>query len=88
MLEATGSVVNVTEVVAIEVEDAPGGLTKVLKLVETAGVNIEYMYAFTAHRSGKAAMIFRFGDPDAAIAALSPQGIGVLDKVALFGKSE
>lgn len=80
VLEATGAVVNVTEVVPIQVEDQPGGLAKALAAIEEAGLGVEYMYAFAAGvRPGQAAIIFRFEDPDRALAALRERGVRVLD---------
>ncbi len=43
-------------------------------LLEAAGVNIEYMYAFTFGRGDKAVLIFRFDEPDAAIELLQGRG--------------
>ncbi len=70
VLEKVGCVVKVTDVLAIEVADQPGGLSHILNVVGKAGLNIEYMYAFTEKRSGKGLLVFRFSDSDAAIAAL------------------
>ncbi len=89
-LEAGGCIVRVTEVVGIEVPDRPGGLSEVLEVLDRAGVNIEYMYAFTWGRAGKAIMVFRFDRPDAAIAALAAAGISVVastDVAAGLGES-
>ena len=83
VLESAGYVAKVTEVVAIEVPDRPGGLTGVLELFESSDVNIEYMYAFTFGRSGRAILIFRFDNPDAAIARLQAAGINVVGDVEL-----
>jgi hypothetical protein len=46
VLEAHGFVVKVTEVLAVEVPDRPGGLADVLEALDGTGINIEYMYAF------------------------------------------
>jgi hypothetical protein len=78
VLEAQGFVVKVTEVLAVEVPDRPGGLTDVLSAFEGTGINIEYMYAFPYLRDGQAILIFRFNDPDAAIAQLQTAGINLL----------
>ena len=43
LLQEAGYVVNVTEVVAVEVPDRPGGLADLLGGFENTGVNIEYM---------------------------------------------
>lgn len=87
VLEEAGFVVNVTEVVAIEVEDKPGGLAKILEIIEQAGINIEYMYAFTFRSGDKAVIVFRFDEPDKAINALAERGINVLDGVNLYEKA-
>ncbi|HOX03383.1 MAG TPA: amino acid-binding protein [Candidatus Paceibacterota bacterium] len=88
ILEKGGCVVKVTEVVAIEVPDRPGGLLEILDGVEKAGVNVEYMYAFSLRQSHKALLVFRFDHPDAAIEALLQNGVTVLDSLAAFGRSE
>jgi len=78
ILETAGHVVKTTEVLAVEVADQPGGLAQVLAALENSPVNIEYMYAFPFGHQGKAVLIFRFSDPDAAIAVLKTKGIPVL----------
>ena len=83
-LEKSGAVVNVTEVVATEVEDRPGGLALILEAIEDAGINIEYMYAFTFRNGDKAVLVFRFNDPDAAIEALKNKNISVIADVELY----
>ena len=86
LLEAAGSVVKITEVLAVEVPDKPGGLAHVLEQFEGSGINIEYMYAFPFVRGEKAVLIFRFDNPDAAIERLTAGGISVLDGGALSGQ--
>jgi hypothetical protein len=78
LLEAHGFVVKVTEVLAVEVPDRPGGLADVLGALDGSGINIEYMYAFPYLRGNQAILIFRFNDPDAAIAQLQTAGINLL----------
>jgi hypothetical protein len=78
LLEAHGFVVKVTEVLAVEVPDHPGGLADVLGALDGSGINIEYMYAFPYSRGDQAILIFRFADPDAAIARLQAAGINIL----------
>jgi hypothetical protein len=78
VLEAEGFVVKATEVLAVEVPDHPGGLADVLDALDGSGINIEYMYAFPYQQGEEAVLIFRFGDPDAAIARLQAAGINVL----------
>lgn len=87
VLEQGGCVVNVTEVVAIEVEDRPGGLAAVLDVLDKAHMNIEYMYAFTFRSNDKAVIVFRFDDPDKAIDVLQSEGLNVVGSVELYERS-
>lgn len=80
VLEASGAVVTVSEVVPIEVDDRPGGLTSALQALAQAGLGIEYMYDLAAEpRAGKTAVVFRFEDPDRALAAVRARGLRELE---------
>jgi hypothetical protein len=59
-LEDHGFVVKVTEVLAVEVIDHPGGLADVLGALDGTGINIEYMYAFPDVRGDE-------GNPDLSL---------------------
>jgi len=84
VLEAAGLVVAVTEVLAIEVLDRPGGLAELLGIFEQAGINVEYMYAFTARLGNRAVLVFRFDDLDAAICSLTRAGINPVSPINLY----
>jgi hypothetical protein len=86
VLEAAGFVVNVAEVLAVEVPDRPGGLADVLQAVEQAGINVEYMYAFTEKRDNQAVLVFRFADIEAAIRALDRSKVTLIDNVGLYDR--
>ena len=78
LLEQNGFMVKVTDLVAVAVADRPGGLAAVLAVVESAGLNVEYMYPLTEKRAGRAILAFRFADPDAALRVLQSHGLDVL----------
>lgn len=88
LLEDHGLLVKVTDVLAIEVADRPGALADVLGVLEQAGINLEYMYAFTLQRDSKGLLLFRFDDPDKAIAVLQKNNINVVGNVELFQRLE
>ena len=88
VLERGGCVVNVADVVALEVPDRPGGLDEILAAIEKAGLNVEYMYAYTARRGDRAVLVFRFEDPDAAVDALQAAGVNVLGELELYKPAE
>ncbi len=77
----------IDEVVAVEIEDRPGSLARVLKPLNDALVSVEYMYAFTGFASDRAVMVFRFGDNERAKSILAGNGVKILDANA-FGMLE
>jgi len=86
VLDEGGFTANTTEVLALEVADRPGGLAEILAHVDGAGLNVEYMYAFAYNRGDKAAMIFRFDNPDKAIEVLKAGGVNVIGSVELYAR--
>jgi hypothetical protein len=86
VVERAGYAATVTEVVALQVPDRPGGLASVLQILETHNISVEYMYAFAMRAGADAVMIFRFDSMDRAIAALQAAGVNVFKPVDLFGE--
>ncbi len=88
-LEDAGIVVNVTEVLAIDVPDRPGGLASVLEAFEKANLGVEYMYALDAGRErGKfATLVFRLADPERAARLLRDGGVKVVSSAELFARA-
>ncbi len=83
-LKEHGFTVGKTDVVAVEVEDRPGGLSLILDVLSKKSINVEYMYAFV-ERSGKnAVMIFRFDDTDTAESLFRENNVRVLDAKTVY----
>ena len=83
ILQASGHAANVREVTAFAVPDCPGGLAKVLSLLEANGVNIEYMYALVTSEVGKAYAVLRSDDTITTDEILTKSGIELLDEANL-----
>ncbi len=79
VLKEHGFTVAKTDVVAVEVEDKPGGLSRILDILSEQNVNVEYMYAFVQHTGKDAVIIFRFDDIDTAVRLLQKNHVKVLD---------
>jgi hypothetical protein len=77
-LQAKGFIVRETEVIAIEIEDRPGGLAAILKILGEHGVNVEYMYASLEKSSDNAVVILRPEDVDQAITTLLEHAVTLL----------
>ena len=80
VLRNQGFTVGKTRVLAVEVNDEPGGLNQVLDPLSEQDVNVEYMYAFANPQCKNAIMIFRFDDIEKAKVILAEKGIKVIDK--------
>ena len=78
VLKEHGFTVGLTEMVALELPDKPGGLWGILTTLEAAGMNVEYMYAFVQKASENAVIIFRFDNPARAVQVLQEAGMRVL----------
>jgi hypothetical protein len=83
-LKEHGFTVGKTNVVAVEVEDRPGGLNHILEILSKEDINVEYMYAFVQHTGEDAVIIFRFDDTDAAVKILLDNNIKVLEGKTVY----
>lgn len=73
------TVVNTTDVIAVKMADRPGALYKVIDILAKAGVNIEYMYAFTASDALGAYVVFRVDDVPQAQKLMDENGMKSLN---------
>jgi hypothetical protein len=78
-LKNQGFTVGRTDVLAVEVEDKPGGLHSILDMLNNAKINVEYMYAFVQHTGKNAVMIFRFDNIDEAVKVLEEHNVKVIN---------
>jgi len=78
-LKNRGFTVGRTDVLAVEVEDKPGGLYRILDMLHQAQINVEYMYAFVQHSGENAVMIFRFDNIDEAVKVLEANNVKVIN---------
>jgi hypothetical protein len=79
VLKEKGFTVEKTRVIAIEVSDKPGGLSKILDIIKTEGINVEYMYAFVEKSGENAIVIFRFDEFGRSVEVLRQAGIRILE---------
>ena len=66
VLKEHGVVGKVTDVLAVAIDDKPGGFSSALKEITDAGVFVKYMYACMSHKEGKALMILAVSDIEKA----------------------
>ena len=77
-LKKAGFTVSTTEVIAVEVGDEPGGLARILEILQEKSINIEYLYAFLQKASNAALVVFRVEQIDEAIDVLQKNNVSIL----------
>jgi hypothetical protein len=83
VLKAHEFTVQETDVIAVEIDDRPGGLHHVIEVLDRDGIGIEYMYAFLEKNDKNAIVVFKVDDPSKAVAILEKGNIPILpeDKI-------
>ena len=70
ILKEHGFTASITEVIAVSVEDKPGGLDKILKAFAAAGIGIDYIYSTIRAVTGEATIIMKVEEPKKALEIL------------------
>ena len=83
-LKEAGITVSVTNVIAIGIEDVPGAFSVPMRILSDAGIDVEYMYAFTFGHEQTAVMVFRFENPEATLKFFHEEKIDAIKAFDLF----
>ncbi|MCQ2970465.1 MAG: acetolactate synthase [archaeon] len=78
VLEEHNFLVKITEIIGVEMNDTPGGLTSVLKVIKDNEIDLEYLYAFTHDKAGKAILLLHADDIDKLISSLQYNDIVIV----------
>jgi hypothetical protein len=84
ILKENGFAVGNTDVMAIAVDDKPGGLSAALDILEAETISIEYMYAFVGKKTNRALVILKVDDSVRAIESLKKNNIRVLSSTEAY----
>jgi hypothetical protein len=79
-LTAAGFTTRQTSVAAVEIEDIPGSLARLMELFQKSQVNIEYLYASLEGKAGKAVVIFKLEDHDKGFKILKENGLTLAER--------
>jgi hypothetical protein len=78
-LTAAGFTTRVSDVAAVEIDDMPGSLAKVMEFFKEANVNIEYLYASLENKVNKAVIIFKLEDHERGHKILREHGLSMVE---------
>ena len=83
-LEESNFVVKINDVIAVGVPDEPGGMDRILEILNKEDINVEYLYAFVEKKGEKAVVVLRTEDIDAGIESLKNGGAMVLSEEEVY----
>jgi len=78
-LNNAGFTTRLTDVVAVVVEDKPGGLARVMDLFRQSMVNIEYLYASLEGKTGKAVVVLKLTEHQKGLQIIKENGLTMVD---------
>lgn len=84
VLNDIGVVVKITDVVAVVMDDVPGGVASALKVLSDNDIAVEYMYACVGKTTGKALMVVRVKNIQDAEDALSAKGFAAVNPADIY----
>jgi hypothetical protein len=77
-LESENFAVSLADVLAIEVEDQPGGLEAALNILNSNNINVEYIYAFVEKKTQKALVVLRTEENERTLKILQDNGFSLI----------
>ena len=83
-LEENNFLVKLTEIIGVEMNDAPGGLTSVLKVIKDNEIDLEYLYAFSHDKAEKAILLLHADDIDKLISVLTDNDITIVPSKEVY----
>ena len=83
-LEQNNFLVKMTEIIGVEMNDAPGGLTSVLNIIKDNNIDLEYLYAFTHEKKDKAILLLHTDDIDGLINILNKNNITIVPSEEVY----
>ena len=84
VLEESNFLVKITEIIGVEMNDAPGGLTDVLKVIKDNEIDLEYLYAFTHDKVDKAILLLHADDIDNLIKVLEDNAMVIVPSEEIY----
>ena len=84
VLEKNNYLVKITDIIGVEMNDAPGGLTTVLKIIKDNLIDLEYLYAFSHDKEGKAILLLHADDIDKLIDVLTKNNIPIVSAEEVY----
>ncbi|WP_461463052.1 ACT domain-containing protein [Methanobrevibacter sp.] len=84
ILEKNNYTIKISSAIGVELNDVPGGLSSVLKVLNDNNINLDYLYAFTHENSDKAILFLSTHDLDLLINVLKDKSIKIVPSEEIY----
>ena len=84
ILEANNYTLKTTQAISVELEDVPGGLVSILKILNDNEINLNILYAFTQDYSDKAILFLSIPNLDFLIKILKENSISLVPSNVIY----
>lgn len=78
VLEENDFLIKIVDIIGVEMNDTPGGLSAVLKIIKENLIDLEYLYAFSHEKEGKAILLLHADDIDKLIDILLKNNVTIV----------
>ncbi len=78
VLRANSMTANVSDVIAISIDDNVGAFSDVIKILKDKNISIDYIYSFIGEKSNKAIIVIKTNDLELSVSALVQNDVKVL----------
>ncbi len=83
-LEKKDFIVKITKVIAVSISDEPGGLNKVLRVLDENNINLEYLYAFVEQKTYNAIVILKLDNMNDAFKILKEGKANIISPEEIY----
>ncbi len=83
VLREEGFTVSETDVLAVAINDSPGGLYEIANTLGENEINVDYAYAFVTAKAERAMLILRVDDLNGATRVLDEAGVRIATKAEI-----
>ena len=78
VLRENNMTASVSDVIAVSFEDKVGSFNKVVSLLSSENLSVEYIYSFIGEKSAKAVIVIKTNDGELAASLLKKGGVEIL----------
>jgi len=83
-LEKHDFIVKITKVLAVSIIDEPGGLNKILRILDKHDINLEYLYAFVEQTTYDAIVLLKLENMDDGLKVLKEEDADIIPPEEIY----